>query len=103
MQAASTLIGRFETYIINPAIVILFAAGFLLFVYGLVEFLVTLNQGGESNEGKQHMIWGVIGMLIMVSVLGIISMLNNTFDLQLGNPNVNSVQNINIGGNFFGQ
>jgi uncharacterized membrane protein YjfL (UPF0719 family) len=103
MQAASNLIGRFETYIINPALLILFAAGFLLFVAGLVEFMFTLNAGGERSEGKQHMLWGVLGMLIMVSVYGIIAILNNTFDLQIGNPDVSRAQNITTGANLFGQ
>jgi hypothetical protein len=103
MQTASTLIGRFESYIINPALLVLFAAGFLLFVFGLVEFMVTMGRGGESDEGKQHMLWGVIGMLIMVSVYGIIALLNNTFNLQIGNPDMTRAQNITTGANLFGQ
>lgn len=102
MQTASNLIGRFETYIVNPALLVLFAAGFLVFVFGLVEFLITLNRGGESNEGKQHMMWGIVGMLIMVSVYGIIALLNNTFDLQIGNPDVSRIQNVSTGANLFG-
>lgn len=101
MDTVSSIIGRFETYIVDPVLLILFAGGFFFFVYGLVEFLITMNQGGEKNEGKEHMIWGVVGMLIMVSVYGIISLLDNTFDLQIGNPDVSRVQNVDPGMSFF--
>lgn len=102
MNAASDIMSRFVTYIINPAILIVFALGFLLFVYGLVEFLWNLNQGGENEEGKMHMLWGIVGMLIMVSVFGILELLDNTFGLDFRNPDVSRSNNISLPGNFFG-
>ena len=44
-------------------------------------FLWNLEDGGDNSEGKQHMIWGIIGMFIMVSIWGIIGLLDNTFNL----------------------
>jgi hypothetical protein len=101
MQSISSVVARFQTYIINPAILIVFAAGFFLFVYGLVEFLWKLNEGGDNKEGKQHMIWGIVGMLIMVSVYGILALLDNTFGLGIfqGGGGVN-INNINVTGSF---
>lgn len=89
---------------IDPMILIVFTAGFLLFVWGIVEFLLSLREGGEGqSEGKQHMLWGIIGMLVMVSVYGIISLIDNTFGLDISNPDVSRIQNVNPGANFFGQ
>ena len=102
MDGVSNIMGRFVTYIINPAILIVFALGFLLFVYGLVEFLWNLNEGGENKEGKQHMLWGIVGMLIMVSVWGILDLLDNTFGLDFRNPDVSRASSITLPGNFFG-
>ena len=78
MEAASQLMGRFVQYIINPAILLVFAAGFCVFMYGLVEFIWGLNKGEASNEGKNHMLWGMIGMFIMVAALTIIKMISNS-------------------------
>lgn len=75
------LLDRFITLIINPTILLIFTAGFFLFLWGLVVFIFNLGEGGENTEGKQHMLWGVIGMLVMVSVFGIIALINNTFNL----------------------
>jgi hypothetical protein len=91
MNAASNLVGKLVAYIIDPAILIIFAAGFFMFVWGLVQFLWKLDEGGDNTTGKQHMIWGIVGMLIMVSVYGIITLINDTFDLDFNNPDVSSV------------
>lgn len=80
-SAATDLIGRFETYIINPAILLVFTAGFLYFLWGLVVFLSSLGAGGTHEEGKKHMLYGLAGMLIMVSVYGILALLSDTFGL----------------------
>jgi hypothetical protein len=74
-------LGRFIHYIINPFILLVFATGMMLFMVGFVQFMWNLNKGGDSSSGKQHMLWGVIGMLIMVSFYGIIAILSNTFQL----------------------
>ena len=101
MQAASTLMQRFTHYIIDPLILLIFATGFFLFVWGLVQFLYHLEDGSGREKGKQHMLWGIVGMLVMVSVYGIISFIDNTFDLNLANPDINHINNVNPPANFF--
>lgn len=86
MNAAQQLVGKFVTLILNPAIGVVFALATLLFVWGVIEFIKDLNEGKASEEGKRHMLWGVVGMLIMVSVFGIIAFISNTFGLGVG-PN----------------
>jgi hypothetical protein len=62
-----------------------------MFVWGLVQFLWKLDEGGDNTAGKQHMIWGIVGMLIMVSVYGIITLINDTFDLDFNNPDLTAL------------
>lgn len=81
MEAATQVLRNFVTYIINPAILLIFAAGFFLFVWGLVEFIMGLDEGGKREEGIEHMKWGIVGMVVMVSVYGILALLDNTFKL----------------------
>jgi hypothetical protein len=99
---ASPLVAKFTNLIINPIIQVVFAAGLFLFLWGLVVFLWNLNEGGEDKGGKQHMLWGIIGMFIMASVYGIISFLNTSFGLQAGNPDVSRINNVTLPANFGG-
>ena len=66
------ILRNFVTFIINPAILVIFTAGFFLFVWGLVQFIMNLDKGSENEEGKKHMLWGVVGMFVMASVYCIV-------------------------------
>ena len=72
---------KIQDLILLPAEKVIFAAGFLFFIYGLVEFLWSIDEGGSQAEGKQHMLWGIIGILIMVSTVSIIAVIENTFGI----------------------
>lgn len=100
MNATGNLINKFVTFVIDPLMLVLFAAGFMLFMLGMVEFLLSQSKGGEAQKtGKDHMIYGVIGMLIMVSVGGIIAFLANTFGIDVsGNAvDTSSINNVRTG------
>lgn len=71
------ILQNFQVYIIDPAIVLIFTAGLLVFIFGLTQFMWHLKDGSGHDEGVQHMLWGVIGMFIMVSVAGIIALIND--------------------------
>jgi len=104
MNAATDLVGRFTTYIIDPAILLIFSAGFLLFMWGLVQFLFNVESDSGRKEGKDHMLWGLAGMVVMISVYGIIALLDNTFSLgTFEGVDINRMNNINGSINFFGQ
>ena len=95
--AGSDAIVKLQQYVLVPAERIIFAAGFFLFVYGLVEFLWNIDEVSAQQEGKQHMLWGIIGVFIMVSVLGIISIIQNTFGIgtaSTASTDVSRAQNI---------
>ena len=50
----------------------------LVFVYGAVEFIAGADNDQKRSDGKRHLIWGVIGIFIMVSVFGILNVLVRT-------------------------
>ncbi len=72
---------RLVDLIINPLILLVFACGFLLFMWGLVKFIWNSREGEINDDGKQHMLWGIVGMFIMVSVYGIITLITQTFGI----------------------
>ena len=104
MNSTSALIHKFTTVIIDPLILVLFAAGLFLFMLGMVQFILSLSNGGKDMDiGRKHMIYGIIGMLIMVSVGGIISFLTNTFGIDVNNSRatLNTSLNSIPSGTFF--
>jgi hypothetical protein len=86
MSVVGDILGRLQYEIITPLMTVVFAVGFLLFIWGLAKFMMNVEEGSSSSqsEGRQHMIWGVVGMLIMVSFWGIIGLIDNTLGLGIG-------------------
>lgn len=63
--------------ILQPFVSFLFALAAILFLWGVVEFLINRDNEEERDTGKRHMIWGLIGLTIMLSVNGIMWVLIN--------------------------
>ena len=81
MDAGLRFIQAINTYIINPIIGLLFAAALVLFMWGGVQLIWGANTDDSREKGKNHLLWGIIGMFIMVSVYGILNLITSTFGL----------------------
>ncbi len=61
--------------IVNPLITFFFAAAVVFFLWGVADFI----RSGESDEGrdkgKRHMVWGIVGMFLMMAVFAIMCLL----------------------------
>lgn len=68
----------FIDQVINPLVAILFAVGFAWFLWGVARFIWKSEDETERAQGKQNMIWGLIGMFIMVSVFAIVQLVADT-------------------------
>lgn len=67
--------------VINPLIEIAFIIALVVFLWGVMEYIRGANNEKKRSEGKQHMLWGIIGFVIMFGVFGIISILTRTFGI----------------------
>jgi succinate dehydrogenase/fumarate reductase cytochrome b subunit len=77
-SAAQPFIQKINRLIINPIIYFLFAAALAYFIYGIFMFLANADNEEEREKGKQHMLWGIIGMFIMFGVYGIMTIIIKT-------------------------
>ncbi len=77
-QDFSSLMGRINKHLINPLITVLFALALVQFIIGLFKFFGNRENSEDLEVGKRHMLWGIVGMAIMVSVFGIMSFLSTS-------------------------
>lgn len=80
-MTAETLISRIEIFIINPILLLLFAAGFLYFLWGMSTFIWNAESEDGRTVGVRHMMWGIVGMFIMVAAWGFINLIKGTFGI----------------------
>ncbi len=76
MNNVTSLIDKINQVIVDPLIVLLFALAVLIFFVGILQFFFT-DAPDKRAQGTRHMLWGVIGMVIMVSVFAIINVIIN--------------------------
>jgi len=77
------LLLKINYYIINPIITVLFVVATVWFMVGLIRYFLPQGNEGEREKGKQHMVWGLVGMFLMISVFGIMRLIVNTFGVDL--------------------
>lgn len=69
---ASGLLAKIATEILNPAIGLLFGAAILFFVWGIAEYVRSADEPAQRATGAKHMMWGLIGIFVMVSAVAIL-------------------------------
>ena len=76
-------LGRLIIDIINKVLVpVLFAIAFNVFLWGAFKtFIWGATSEETKDEGKNLMLWGLIGFLVMASVWGLVAIINNTLGL----------------------
>jgi succinate dehydrogenase/fumarate reductase cytochrome b subunit len=74
-------IGNVDTLIINPLIYLLFALAVVFFLYGVLEFFMNQENEEKKTTGKSHMLWGIVGITIMLGVWTILGVILNTLGL----------------------
>lgn len=71
-------IGKIQTNILNPLIALFFALALVYFLYGVWESIRKSDSSEGRETGGRHMLWGIIGMAIMVSAFGLVNLICNT-------------------------
>jgi hypothetical protein len=66
--------------ILAPIVPLLIGLAVVVFLYGVL--ILMFSEGGEKKEeGKQYMLWGIIGIFVMVSLWGLVAVVSGTFNL----------------------
>jgi hypothetical protein len=67
------------TNIINDAVIpLIFSVAVVMFIWGILQYVIQDSEEAKT-KGKDFMIWGVIGLTVMVSIWGLVAILATTF------------------------
>jgi len=75
--------------ILSPLVYLIIAAAVIMFLWGVFKFIRA--EGDDKQAGKEFIVWGLVGLFVMVSVWGLVSILSNTFILNNTSINVPSL------------
>lgn len=63
--------------ILNPLIILLFALAAIYFLFGVGKVLFYADDPKKQTEGKSAILYGTIGLFIMMAVGGILNVISN--------------------------
>jgi len=76
------IINKITREILNPLIYLLFAVATVIFVWGIIQYvLAAAGSPQQAQQGKKVMLGGIIGMFIMASAWGIVRILCDFFGI----------------------
>ena len=64
--------------LIGTAVPIIISLAVLYFLWGVAQYMLSSD---KKEEAKDKMLWGIIGLFVMVSIWGLVGLLSDTFDL----------------------
>ena len=74
----------------NALIPFLLAIAVVVFIYGVIKYIL-VSGAEEKAAARGYIIYGIIGIAVIVSLFGLINLLQSTFGVN-GNTNVNLPQ-----------
>lgn len=92
-----TFIRKVNTHIINPFIYFMIILAVVFFVIGILQYLGNTDNAEKRKEGHMHMVWGAVGLFIMVGVFFIMRVLLGTIGIEEDQINPQTGE-VNIGG-----
>ena len=82
-EIAQGLVDKINEVILFPLITLLMAIAFLVFLYGAFEYVRGATNETARAQGKQHLLYGTIGMLVMLSAYAILTLASATVGLSV--------------------
>ncbi len=70
----------------NAVVPVLIALGVLYFVWGVVQYVIASDEEAKK-AGRDRVIFGIIGLAVIIGVWGLVNLLRNTFGLR-NNTNI---------------
>jgi hypothetical protein len=73
---------NFLTEIISPLLGLATSIAFVLFLAGVIRFFVSKANGNpdEIEKGRNHMLWGIVALFVLVSVWSILKFIGGSFN-----------------------
>ncbi len=68
-------LGKVESQVLLPIITLLAFAAFVVFLWGVVDFIRQADNPEARKIGQTHMIWGVVGIVLIFGTTAVINLI----------------------------
>lgn len=72
--------------LLDTLIPIVIAGAVIYFFYGVAKYVMAAGDEEAQKAGRSIMIYGIIGLFVIIGVWGLVAMLGSTFGIAIGGP-----------------
>jgi len=97
MSVLNLFLTKVTVQIVNPIILLLSAGAFIVFLWGVFEFVLQAGDATKREEGRKAICWGLIGLVVIFGAYGIINVAMTSFNVTPKTQNgstTNTIQGI---------
>jgi TRAP-type C4-dicarboxylate transport system permease small subunit len=73
----NSFIAAMETQIIFPLVTLLTLAAFVLFIWGVIEYIRNAANDEARKVGTQHILYGLVGLTIIFGAAAIVAIIQS--------------------------
>ena len=84
--------------VLNWLIPFLVVVAVFIIIWGAFQFVVSAGDPEKRKEGRDKILWGIVGVVVMLTVWGLVNILRNTFDISDDTPVIPTLPRVGGGG-----
>jgi hypothetical protein len=81
LDSVGNILDFLTCLIVKSLVPLLFALATVGFIWGVIQMVINPEDSEKRKQGKQYMIWGIIGIFVMLSIFGLVQIISNTFGI----------------------
>jgi len=74
--------------LLTTVVPVLIALGVVYFVWGIITYVISSDEEAKK-AGRDRIIFGIIGLAVIIAVWGLVRILTNTFGVSTATQNIN--------------
>lgn len=74
------IIQKTMTQVVQPFVNFLIVLATAIFIWGVIEFIAGAENEKKRSDGKKHIVWGLVGLTIMVAATGLMWVIVNFWE-----------------------
>jgi uncharacterized membrane protein YidH (DUF202 family) len=73
----NTFLAVFQAQIVTPLVSLIALAAFLLFIWGVVEYVRSAENEEKRKIGQQHILWGLVGLALIFGATAVVKIIGS--------------------------
>ena len=70
----------------NAVVPLLITVALVVFITGVIQYMTGAAEQTQREKGRKFIIWGLIGLFVILAIWGILKIITGTFDIKFALP-----------------